>query len=258
MLSVIKVPQLERKLKLRMRVKFTKNDQLRFASKHCSGDMLKTNCLLCGSYYQPSPTIKSKNNLFCYLMVNICWMDKCHPELDTWMRDGGAVQPTFNSIACATSVFSSLNQTHSFDERRDHLNCIYEHPDMSVLDINDLQEVIEYGQDIPIVSYEIEGLDGDFEKNDDEACKRKASLPKCSIEYTSEYPVEPRLANDKPWIENGNVGGRMILVLLATIAGILVFLVVLWIGRKIYTRRRLQQSMIEISSKEEEEEALAT
>ena len=129
---------------------------------------------------------------------------------------------------------------------------------MSVLDINDLQEVIEYGQDIPIVSYEIEGLDGDFEKNDDEACKRKASLPKCSIEYTSEYPVEPRLANDKPWIENGNVGGRMILVLLATIAGILVFLVVLWIGRKIYTRRRLQQSMIEISSKEEEEEALAT
>ena len=254
-----------------MRVKFTKSDQTRFASKHCSGDMLKTNCLLCGSYYQPSPTIKSKNNLFCYLMVNICWMDKCHPELDTWMRDGGGVQPNFNSIACASSVFKSLNETHGFDERRDHLNCIYEHPDMSFLDINDLQDVIENGQDIPIVSYEIEGLDGDFEKNDDEACKRKASLPKCSIEYTSEYPVttpiyntttapsvEARLATEKPWIENGNVGGRMILVLLATIAGILVLLVALWIGRKIYTRRRLQESMIEISTKEEEEEALST
>ena len=88
--------------------------------------------------------------------------------------------------------------------------------------------------------------------------KREYPVTTPIYDTTTAPSVEARLASEKPWIENGNVGGRMILVLLATIAGILVLLVALWIGRKIYTRRRLQESMIEISTKEEEEEALST
>lgn len=170
-----------------MRVKLIKRDQEVFMANHCTGSKLKTNCLMCGSYYKPSPSIRSKNNLFCYLLINLCWIDKCHPELEVWMKNR-TPQPEFNSIACAASTYADLHTMEDFDRRKENLACIYEKPEMSFINSTDKQYVIEHGQDIPIVSYEL--LIGTNLTLDTESCKRKTALPHCETPGSIDVPTD--------------------------------------------------------------------
>ena len=232
-----------------MRVKILKRDQDNFRANHCTGNKLKTNCLLCGNYYQPSPTINSKNQMFCYLMINLCWINHCHPELEEWMKNGKPAQPEFNSIACAaeTLEFDSIDE---FDARKDHLNCIYEKSDMSLIDQNDLQDVIEHGQDIPIKSYE-HNVTSEI---DMESCRLKTTLPYCENTYGS--TVTPEL-NSEAWIESGNVGLNIVIVVGFTVLGLLGFIGVLYLGRKMCKRRSSDEETSEDDAKVIQEEQLA-
>ena len=192
-----------------MRVKLVKREQEVFMANHCTGSKLKTNCLLCGSYYQPSPTIRSKNNLFCYLLINLCWINKCHPELEVWMKNHKP-QPEFNSIACAYSALDRVDTMDDFDRRTENLTCIYEKPEMSIIDSNDKQYVIEHGQDIPIVSYELK-----TGTHDTESCKQKTTLPHCviprtTVQTTIQYNVPPASITT---IETSNIKITFLLII---------------------------------------------
>merc|ERR1712156_1117612 len=233
----------------KMRVKILKREQDQFKANHCTGNKLKTNCLLCGNYYQPSPTIKSKNNLFCYMMINLCWITQCHPELEEWMKSGKPAQPEFNSIACAveTLEFDTIDE---FDARKNHLNCIYEKTDMSLIDQKDMQDVIEHGQDIPIKSYEHNVT---FEI-DMESCRQKTTLPYCVSSYGS--PAPPEL-NSEAWIESGNVGLNIVIVVGFTVLILLCLIGVLYLGRKVCERTSPDDETNEEDTKVIEEEQLA-
>lgn len=231
-----------------MRVKLVKREQEVFKTNHCTGNKLKTNCLLCGSYYKPSPTIRSKNNLFCYLLINLCWIDKCHPELESWMKNR-TPQPEFNSISCAASTYADLHTMEDFDRRKENLACIYEKPEMSLIDFNNMQYVIEHGQDIPIVSYELET--GTNITLDTESCKRKTTLPPCVIPESTDVPPA-----SKTTFETSNMRVTIIIIItlcVPCIAG------AVFIGIQRRTRkRRAKSDEADIETKLAEEEKLNT
>lgn len=214
-----------------MRVKLVKREQEVFIANHCTGNKLKTNCLLCGSYYKPSATIRSKNNLFCFLLINLCWMDKCHPELEVWMKNR-TPQPEFNSIACAASTYADLHTMEDFDRRKENLACIYEKPEMSIINSTDKQYVIEHGQDIPIVSYEL--LIGTNITLDKESCKRKTALPHCETSGSIDAPSESSVT-----IETSNM--KITLFILITICVPCIACAVL-LAAKRRTRRQLEEA----------------
>jgi len=182
-------------------------------------------------------------------MINLCWINQCHPELEEWMKNGKPAQPEFNSIACAaeTLEFDSIDE---FDARKDHLNCIYEKSDMSLIDQNDLQDVIEHGQDIPIKSYE-HNVTSEI---DMESCRLKTTLPYCENTYGS--TVTPEL-NSEAWIESGNVGLNIVIVVGFTVLGLLGFIGVLYLGRKMCKRRSPGEEISEDDAKVIQEEQLA-
>jgi len=237
-------------LQRKMRVKMVKREQEVFMANHCTGNKLKTNCLMCGSYYKPSPNIRSKNNLFCYLLINLCWMEKCHPELEVWMKNR-TPQPEFNSIACAASTYADLHTMEDFDRRKENLACIYEKPEMSVINSTDKQYVIEHGQDIPIVSYEL--LVGSNAKLDTESCKRKTSLPHC--ETPGSLDVQP---DSSVTIESSNMKITLWTVTFITLCVPCIACAVLLRRRRTQRRNEEENNAADTEAKLIEEEKLNT